>query len=49
MDAGRVHEYDTPENLLSNTNSLFYHMAEKSGELQQLMDIALNKARVIQN
>jgi ABC-type multidrug transport system fused ATPase/permease subunit len=45
MDAGRVHEYDTPENLLSNTNSLFYHMAEKSGELQQLMDIATNKVR----
>ena len=45
MDAGRVHEYDTPESLLSDTSSLFYHMAEKSGELQQLRDIAMSKVR----
>jgi len=45
MDAGRVHEYDTPERLLSDTSSLFYHMAGKSGELQQLVDIAMSIVR----
>ena len=31
LDGGRLKEYDTPENLLSNSSTLFYHMAKDSG------------------
>ncbi len=40
MDDGRVCEYDTPQYLLNNVNSRFYKLAEDSGELQQLKEIA---------
>ena len=31
LDAGRVIEFDTPENLLRKTDSVFYGMAKESG------------------
>ena len=31
LDGGKLKEFDTPENLLANSNSLFYHMAKDSG------------------
>ncbi|QLQ81220.1 hypothetical protein HG537_0E05750 [Torulaspora globosa] len=33
LDAGEVKEFDTPENLLSNKQSLFYALCEKGGHL----------------
>jgi ATP-binding cassette subfamily C (CFTR/MRP) protein 1 len=30
LDRGRIAEYDTPENLLSNHSSLFYSLAKQS-------------------
>ena len=31
LDGGKLKEYDTPENLLANYNTLFYQMAKDSG------------------
>ena len=31
LDSGQVREFDSPENLLSNHQSLFYQMAKDSG------------------
>ena len=31
LDGGKPKEFDTPENLLANRNSSFYHMARDSG------------------
>jgi ATP-binding cassette subfamily C (CFTR/MRP) protein 1 len=31
LDSGRVAEFDTPEELLKNTNGLFYSMANQAG------------------
>ena len=31
LDGGKLKEFDTPENLLANHNSLFYRMAKDSG------------------
>lgn len=31
LDAGKIIEFDTPKNLLSNKNSVFYSMAASSG------------------
>lgn len=31
LDQGLIAEFDTPQNLLSNTNSIFYGMAKNSG------------------
>ncbi len=35
MDKGVVAEYDSPKNLLSNTNSIFYSMAKEVNLLTQ--------------
>ena len=31
LDQGRIAEYDTPDNLLANKNSIFYGMALNAG------------------
>ena len=31
LDSGKLKEFDSPENLLANTQSLFYQMAKDSG------------------
>jgi ABC-type proline/glycine betaine transport system ATPase subunit len=35
LDAGKVVEYDTPDELLANENSIFYGMAKEAGVLDQ--------------
>ena len=35
LDAGQVKEFDTPENLLSNKQSIFYALCEKGGYLDK--------------
>ncbi|KNC71489.1 hypothetical protein SARC_15972, partial [Sphaeroforma arctica JP610] len=31
LDQGKVAEYDSPDNLLSDTNTIFYGLAKESG------------------
>ncbi|ODV59385.1 bile acid-transporting ATPase YBT1 [Ascoidea rubescens DSM 1968] len=40
MDAGKVVEYDEPFKLISDKNTIFYQMCEKSGELDVLIKLA---------
>ena len=40
MKDGRVAEYDSPHNLLSDTKSLFYSMAATSGDLSLICSAA---------
>jgi len=35
MDAGKVVEYDSPETLMSNTDSLFFNLAKHAGIVNQ--------------
>jgi hypothetical protein len=39
-DDGRIAEFDTPYNLINNTDSLFRHLCEQTGELETLMELA---------
>jgi hypothetical protein len=40
MDNGRVAEYDSPSRLLSDRNSIFYGMCERSGDRDIITSIA---------
>lgn len=40
LDSGKVAEFDTPSNLLANSESVFYSMCEKSGDFETLKKVA---------
>ncbi|KAJ1754778.1 ATP-binding cassette transporter yor1, partial [Coemansia sp. RSA 1591] len=40
LDKGQVAEFDTPWNLLQDSDGLFRSMCEKSGELEHLLAVA---------
>lgn len=42
-DQGNIIEFDSPHNLITNHESLFYKMCQNSGEFDQLMSLALKK------
>lgn len=39
-NGGEVVEFDTPANLLKNTEGVLYNLAQKSGEFDELMKLA---------
>ena len=41
LDKGIVAEFDTPANLLSNTNGIFYSMASDAGIVWSVFDIEI--------
>ena len=43
IDQGNIIEFDSPHNLITNHESLFYKMCQNSGEFGQLMSLALKK------
>ncbi|CAB4373887.1 unnamed protein product [Rhizophagus irregularis] len=43
LDQGNIIEFDSPHNLITNHESLFYKMCQNSGEFDQLMSLALKK------
>ena len=45
MDAGRVTEFATPLQLLADAGSVFYKMCERSGDLQSIIEIAVDAAK----
>jgi len=50
LDAGKVAEFDTPLNLLNKEDSIFRAMCLKSGDFEELKEVAQNKvARAGQN
>ena len=50
LDQGRVVEYDTPYNLISNTTGgIFRSMCEKSGEMEILLEMATQAHNKINN
>ncbi|CAJ0851659.1 960_t:CDS:1, partial [Entrophospora sp. SA101] len=42
---GRVVEFDTPDQLLNNPNSVFRQLCEQKGELETLMDLVAGLAK----
>ena len=38
LDAGRIAEFESPQNLLRNEDSVFYGMAKEAGLLSQNLD-----------
>jgi ABC-type multidrug transport system fused ATPase/permease subunit len=40
LDAGRLVEYDTPQNLLAMKKGLFYSLVEESGDKEELYRLA---------
>ncbi|CCO32219.1 ATP-dependent bile acid permease [Rhizoctonia solani AG-1 IB] len=38
LDAGRVVEFDTPEELLNNPNGVFHGMCKRSGDYEHLLN-----------
>ncbi|CAO3645741.1 unnamed protein product [Cunninghamella blakesleeana] len=40
LDAGKVKEFDSPWNLISNSQSMFYKLCKNSGEFDQLLQAA---------
>ncbi|CAE6413166.1 unnamed protein product [Rhizoctonia solani] len=45
LNAGRVVEFDTPANLLKKPDSVFHEMCKKSGDYDELLQMAEAKAR----
>ncbi|KDN52874.1 hypothetical protein K437DRAFT_292771 [Tilletiaria anomala UBC 951] len=43
LDKGRIHEYDSPYNLLKDTKSSFHDLAQRSGEFNHLVGMAERK------
>ncbi|CAH1759323.1 6631_t:CDS:10, partial [Entrophospora sp. SA101] len=43
IDHGKVIEYDSPSNLILDSNSLFHQMCQSSGEIDLLMTLCLKK------
>ncbi|CAG8529326.1 12197_t:CDS:10, partial [Acaulospora morrowiae] len=43
LDQGKIVEFDTPYNLLLNTDSVFRSLCKESNEFDYLMDVALKK------
>ncbi|KAF8602913.1 P-loop containing nucleoside triphosphate hydrolase protein [Ceratobasidium sp. AG-I] len=40
LDAGHVAEFDTPQNLLKMENGMFHEMCKKSGDYEELLEMA---------
>jgi ABC-type multidrug transport system fused ATPase/permease subunit len=40
LDAGRLVEYDTPQNLLAKKSGLFYSLVEESSDKDELYRLA---------
>ncbi|KAF8756276.1 P-loop containing nucleoside triphosphate hydrolase protein [Rhizoctonia solani] len=45
LNAGRVVEFDTPANLLKKPDGVFHEMCKKSGDYDELLEMAESKAR----
>ncbi|GBC22979.1 uncharacterized protein OCT59_014076 [Rhizophagus irregularis] len=45
LDRGSVLEFDSPYNLISNPNSIFYQMCEQSGDFDILKSLALKEQK----
>ncbi|CCO28320.1 ATP-dependent bile acid permease [Rhizoctonia solani AG-1 IB] len=45
LNAGRVVEFDTPANLLKKPDSIFHEMCKKSGDYDELLQMAEAKSR----
>nr|CAG8456342.1 14203_t:CDS:10 [Entrophospora candida] len=45
LDEGRMVEFDTPDQLLNNPNSVFRQLCEQKGELETLMDLVAGLAK----
>lgn len=46
LDQGRVKEFDTPYNLITRQDSIFRQMCQRSGEFEELLEIASAKHSV---
>lgn len=44
LDQGKIAEYDTPQVLLSNKNSIFYGMAKNAGLINNSTDMSIDEA-----
>ena len=46
MDKGVAIEYDTPYALLCNTQSVFWGMCERSGDLDSIFEVAKSASEI---